>query len=194
MALGKHCARQRHDRLLGGNDTLRRFNPESSCAVIDPIYRAPEDSRKTFATGGNRCAVTLDNTPVHASIIKVIEVARRHEFELGTADVGAYSADKIVPASARLEQGGCRNVRFLMRTLTYSRIKIFLRFAKLALIFLRKSEWHCAPLPWRWSFIDCTALLLSDCHPRIAIGGVQPAATKIKRRAGGSSDSPCSAP
>src|SRR5262249_39368101 len=163
MAFGQHCARQGHDRLIRGNNTLRGFNPESSCVVIDPFYRTPEDSRKFFATGGNRGAVALDNTPVHAGIVEVIEVARRNEVELGTTDVGTHSADQIVPASARLEQCGCRDVRFLMSTPTHPRIEIFLRFTKLAVVALRKSECDSAPPPRRWGFIDRSVLALGAC-------------------------------
>jgi hypothetical protein len=104
-------------------------------------------------------------------------------------DVGADSADQIIPTSSGFEQRGGCDIRFFLGSLAHARIGSSCA-QELALIILRKSIRQRAPPPgWR-CFVDRGVFVLSDCHRGIAIGGMQPAAAKIKRRSRGSRDSP----
>src|SRR5215475_11684766 len=105
--------------------------------MIDSVHRATKDSRQALSIGGNRGAVSLNDTPVHSRIFVVV---RRNLIKFGAADIGADSVDEIVPTVAAFQLGRGCNVRLSSGPFADPRRKLLLRFEEFALLSFGKPD------------------------------------------------------
>ena len=138
-------------------------------------------ARKSVAGGRDGRAIALEHAPVHAGVLVVDEIARRHAAEFGAADIGADRDDQIVPAAARLERLARRRVAALGEHRFETVIEPVHRVAEFLLLVEREAHRQRRLGPGRPRLVDGAALLFGDRHPRIAVGRMQPAAAEVER-------------
>ncbi len=176
--VGEHRGRQRHDRLIGGDDAARRFDFQPLAAVIDLQHRAIENAAQLRAIGGDCRPVAFDDAPVDLVAGVIFEVVDREPVKLGAADIGADGVEQIIPAPLRLKIGGCRPVRTLRRPLQPLE-EFLLRAREVFLLSRRKADRQRTALPRRHALVDGATLRFGNLDPGVAVGGVQPAAAEI---------------
>ncbi len=131
---------------------------------------------------GDSGAVAFDHAPVHAGVVIVLEIDERQLVEFGAADVSAHGIEHLVPAVARLEQIGRHAVGTVDRRLATC-VELVTSLGEGFLVDLRKAEAERAALPRRRRLVEREPLRLRNSRPRIAVGGMQPAASKVQRKA-----------
>ena len=132
---------------------------------------------------GDQCAEARDHAPVHPAVLIAVEIFGRDAIPFRAADERADCVDEAVPAATRFEGGGRRNIRFALRDLFQTHVKRCHRLLEFILLRAGKACFQRRTHPGRRRPVDRRALLFRNPPPRIAVGGMQPAAAEIEREA-----------
>src|SRR5215831_19802838 len=138
----------------------------------------------------DRRAVAFDHAPIHARIFIVVEIAGRDVIELGAADICADRVDQAVPGVVWHQEVCGGNVRLPLRAFADPRKERLLLPAEFTLPIRRKPKHKRGTRPrWR-SSVDRPMLFFGNLDPRVAVGGMEPAAAKIECKSRGRCNGP----
>ncbi len=151
--------------------------------MVDAMDCAIEHGRYAGGVRRNGRAQAFDHAPVDAVVLVAGEVDDRHLVRLGAGHVGRDGAHQVVPAATRLEQRGGGAVGLAFAGLIEPLVEGLLGGNERTLLIVRETVVEGEPHPRRRRTIDGAPLTLGDLGPWVALGGMQPAAAEIERKA-----------